>query len=510
MKPIAHIRHQTRTTLRLLLTLQTTPQALLRKLHQAPLLARRLATHSTLREVFHDTPEHALHAQNITLIRRHLDRDSDPTVQWVVRHEATGAALLRPHEEWAFACNGTTPLREVLSSFPWTEIDPAGTEIHHLAPCFSTVVNRTTWQVKLGDSGHIEVALNIGCAPAADKSIPLCELELTLLEGDPAVLFDTAWSIAKTLPVLPACTAANDHHLTQFQGRPCAPWPARPPRLHKSMTLPQAAQILLTEMLGQCIANLALLPRSDAPELVHQARVGWRRFKSVFRLFKPVLAIESAPSWEPLAPLMLALGDLRDCDVALSETFPRIQDLYTEGKKDLCEDWTQMTQAMERTAQGRRGAVRLKLQAPAVGQTLLAILQWLTDLSALSESAATANTPPPSPHDWALRRLDHLHRRLRTAAQDLGPLESQHRARILAKRLRYGTEALRTWIPKKLGQRWGEEASRLQTTLGASRDLARAGALAAEAGADPRLVAFLLGVAAGHQLHNDLPKIKKH
>jgi CHAD domain-containing protein len=273
--------------------------------------------------------------------------------------------------------------------------------------------------------------------------------------------------------------------------------------------LPGAAAILLTEMLGQCIANLALVHHSDDPEVVHQARVGWRRFKSGVRLFKPVLDIESAPSWEPLAPLLRALGDLRDCDVALTETLPRIQDLYTEGKADLCEDWAQMAQAMERIAQSLRGAVHLALQSPAVGQTLLAILQWLTNLSALCESVATENTPPPSPHDWALRRLDHLHRRLRTATHDLGPLESQHRARILAKRMRYGTEALQAWIPKKLGQRWGEEASGWQTTLGASRDMARASALAAEAGSDPRLVAFLRGAAAVHQLQGAQPKIKK-
>ncbi len=509
MKPIARIRHQTGTTLRLVLLPLMTPRALLRELRQTPVLAQRRATHATLSEVFHDSTDHALHKRNVTLIARHLDGDADPVFEWILRCEAPGAALLKQRKEWFFSCAANIPVGDAMLSFPWADIDSVGSDIQHPMPCFSTVVNRTTWQVRHGDRGHVEVALNIRRTLEADRSIPLSDLELTLLEGDSPLLFDTAWSIAKTLPVLPACAAENDHHLAHSQGSSCAPWAAHPPRLRKSVTLQSAAQMLLTEMLGQCIANLALLHHSDNPEVVHQARVGWRRFKSGVRLFKPVLAIESAPSWEPLAPLQHALGDLRDCDVALTETLPKLQDYYTEGKADRCEDWAQMTQSMERTAQRLRGAVRLALQAPAVGQTMLAILQWLTDLATLSESAGTENTPPPSPHDWALHRLDHLHRRLRTAAQDLGPLEHQHRARILAKRLRHGTEALRVWIPKKVGQRWGEEASRWQTTLGASRDMARASVLAAEAGADPRLVAFLRGVAAVHQLQGAQPKIKK-
>ena len=53
---------------------------------------------------------------------------------------------------------------------------------------------------------------------------------------------------------------------------------------------------MLREMFNQFTANLNALRASDDPELVHQARIGWRRFQSARRLIDPVLAHESMPS----------------------------------------------------------------------------------------------------------------------------------------------------------------------------------------------------------------------
>jgi inorganic triphosphatase YgiF len=508
MKPSKRLHPTNHTTLVLVLP-GADPADLLKRLTGTPLLARQYSTSQPLIEVYSDTPDHRLLERGITCCTRQTQGVAKTQWQQRLRVETPSHDALCRYEEWDIPRCTDAPKREIHPRLTVYRTSITGIAPQDLVVCWAVSMVETRWVVHQPQGEQIEVVLKVGRLSADEHSTPVCELALILLTGPPVALLDVAKTLAKTLAVLPTDIGMvqRGHALTRGHHGP--PFAAHTPQFKRHTALPGAAAILLTEMLGQCIANLALLHHSDDPEVVHQARVGWRRFKSSVRLFKPVLAIESAPSWEPLAPLQHALGDLRDCDVALTETLPRIRDFYTEGKADRCEDWAQMTQSMERTAQGLRGAVRLALQAPAVGQTLLAILQWLSDLSALSESAATENTPLPSPHDWALHRLDHLHRRLRTATQNLGPLEDQHRARILAKRLRYGTEALRIWIPKKLGQRWGEEASRWQTTLGASRDMARASALAAEAGSDPRLVAFLRGAAAVHQLQGAQPKIKK-
>jgi len=97
------------------------------------------------------------------------------------------------------------------------------------------------------------------------------------------------------------------------------------------------------------------------------------------------------------------------------------------------------------------------------------------------------------------RRLGRLHGRLQRARGNAGPAEAQHRVRILSKRLRYGVEALRSVLPARRAQGWYQRARRLQERLGAARDVVQAGAIAAGLAADPDIVAFLRGVAAGQQ-----------
>ena len=90
-----------------------------------------------------------------------------------------------------------------------------------------------------------------------------------------------------------------------------------------------------------------------------------------------------------------------------------------------------------------------------------------------------------------------LHGKLKQALQDTGTLERQHRARILAKRLRYGIEALRPLLPTHQTKRWCAQATNLQMSIGSMRDVMQAGVLAAKAEADSGIVEFLRGVAVG-------------
>jgi CHAD domain-containing protein len=115
------------------------------------------------------------------------------------------------------------------------------------------------------------------------------------------------------------------------------PLRAAPPLLTKKMSPATAAQCVLREMFCQFTANLATLRQSDDPEVLHQARVGWRRFKSAHRLFKPVLQTSAAPSLEPLQTLLVVIGELRDMDVACMETLPRFADAYRAGSASRAE-----------------------------------------------------------------------------------------------------------------------------------------------------------------------------
>lgn len=361
----------------------------------------------------------------------------------------------------------------------------------------------TRWTVRQRQGMHVELALTTRHVLVGGLCRPVCQLEGVLLAGTPAALHGMAVQLAKTVPMLPSQATLAERCLALAQGAHTAQTtPTAKP--DPGTSLPQLAQRVLSHMLHAFATHLAQLPHSDDPEVVHQARVAWRRFKSGIRLFKPVLPPDALPDWAPLEPLLSALGALRDQDVALTETLPPLQHAYTEDQAHRLAHWEALQQALAQASQTQRHTVRQALQNPAVGHTLLSTLQALCNMP----EPAAQDEPRHAKHPkkalalqhWAQRRLARLHQRLSTATQTLGPLESQHRARILAKRLRYSTDALRTLLPKKDRLRWAQQASHWQTQLGTTRDVTRASTLAAEWGADAELVAFLRGVAVGQQM----------
>ena len=134
---------------------------------------------------------------------------------------------------------------------------------------------------------------------------------------------------------------------------------------------------------------------------------------------------------------------------------------------------------------------------PMVGATLLATTQWLDGLAALNESRETGVVVKESLRRWSLRRIVRIHRQLQLARKAANCPASQHRVRILAKRLRYGIEALRSLLPKKRAKRWYQLATSLQLNLGVERDVLQACALVAKLDVDPGLVEFLRAVGCG-------------
>jgi CHAD domain-containing protein len=158
-----------------------------------------------------------------------------------------------------------------------------------------------------------------------------------------------------------------------------------------------------------------------------------------------------------------------------------------------------MMQALAQAADLQRRAVRYAIKEAPVGAALLAITQWLESLSALQGPDAAGLEAVTPLRRWARRRMVRLHGQWKAALKDTGNPASQHRARIFAKRMRYGIEALRPLLPHKRTRRWYEQATSLQTSIGAARDVMQAGVLAARLDADPGLVAFLRGVAVGQE-----------
>ncbi len=474
------------------------PAGLATRLARITLLARRKAHQLRLHDIYYDTPEQTLHRQRAALRLRRVGSATRPRWLQTLKLGGPDDSALSRRGEWEVPVPSAALKRGVLQETPWSRLDPDGAVFRALEPCFVTTFHRTSWTVRRRNGSVVEVSLDIGHIAAGERRSAICELELELLAGPPQALFEIAQLIARDIAVLPATLskAARGHALAQ--GLADMPIRAQPPRLGAGLSVPQAAQQILRETFSQFTANLSALRHSDEAEVVHQARVGWRRFRSAWRLFRVALPADAPPpSWLPLQPLLTFLGELRDLDVARIETLPPLAQAYTAGAPRRAQEWQALCESLLQAAAIQRKAVRFALQAPSVGAALLATTQWIEGLWAVPAAGPSAMEHQEPLPRWARQRTVRLRRKLKRALRQAPDPEQQHRVRILSKRLRYGIEALRPLLPRQRRARWYQQAMDLQTSLGTTRDLMQASSLAERLDASHGLVEFLRGVAVG-------------
>jgi inorganic triphosphatase YgiF len=479
----------------------TNPRELAKRLASTPVLARRKAVRQSLYNVYFDTPDQKLRQQRIALRLRRVGGSIRPQWLQTLKTGVNDESALSRRGEWEIAVQGEALDQDALKLTPWVDIDPDGNLFNGLSPRFVTAFERTTWLVPRPDGSVVEVALDIGHIEANSKIAPICELEFELKAGLPSALFEVAREIAHTVAVLPANESKAQRGFLLAQDGLDQPKRAQTPKLNLHMAKPELAQCLLREMFAQFTMNLNALRSSGDPEIVHQARIGWRRFKCGLHLFRNIPGVTEAPARLDLKPLLSCLGTLRNLDVALTETLPHLSDHYCVGNTQRAESWQAVMTELTQAAVIGRKAVRYALQEPSVGANLLLISEWLENLASPNTGAEQKARLRP----WAKRRVLRLHQRLELAQQAPNTPENQHRVRILAKRLRYGVEALRDLLPKWFEVFCYEQAVSLQTSLGATRDIAQASALIATLEAEPAITAFLRGVAAGLDVMKSSP-----
>lgn len=461
-----------------------------------PALAHCKPNQQHLHNVYYDTEGQILRQKRVALRVRRMGSDSRP--QWLQTLKISGRndSALSRRGEWEVELPRAELDLHLLGATPWSDMDPDGDLFRVLAPCFVTDFDRTSWMIHQRDGGMIEVSLDIGQVIVGDLKAPICELELELKVGEPDALFKLALKIARTLSVLPLNTSKSERGYTLAQNTLNAPVRARPPSLDADGSLAAVAQQVLREMFYQFTANLHILRTSEDPEVVHQTRVGWRRFKSGLRLFRKVLPLDAAVSLQALQSLLVGLGALRNLDVARVETLPPLAKAYTGDTPWRQNHWQAMEVALTLAADRQRTSVRDVMADPRLGRTLLAITQWLEVPSTATSSHQAGAKPQKAPSQWAKHQIIRLHDRSKHALSDSSDPISQHRARILAKRLRYSIEALQPLLPKPRVQRWLQQAKDLQTAIGKQRDRHQALEIVSHLQVDSGLCEFLRGVVA--------------
>lgn len=244
----------------------------------------------------------------------------------------------------------------------------------------------------------------------------------------------------------------------------------RPSKLTKKQNFPTVYAICLNlgiravlhDSLDEFIFNLLKLLQTHDPEHVHQARIGWRKLRSLLRYLRPVLRTAPYRSDPTLKALQRALGCQRTLDVAMASAHPP-ELLATPRQKN-----------------------HQKLQKLACSQaTVLALNQ-------LQQHIAHLRCDTRDFTAWAGKRMDQLNQqRKRYAEQASNDAHETHRLRLKSKEIRYILETFPFLLKAKRFSRLLKTVRKAQDQIGQKRDQEITRALLKELKASPPMRAML-------------------
>jgi inorganic triphosphatase YgiF len=205
-------------------------------------------------------------------------------------------------------------------------------------------------------------------------------------------------------------------------------------------------------------------PRTRLGEVepLHQMRVGARRLRSDLRTFRPLLDRRWADALrEELRWLGGVLGDVRDLDVMLER-------LHRDAD-DLEEDLGPLFDTLEQRRARARGVLLRALRTARY----LELLDRLVEAAESPELMPAADVPIKDALPRLVGRSWKKLERKASALDSESPDQDYHRVRVLAKRARYGAEAIGPSLaaqPRKQARRFAKRAAALQDLLGELQD----------------------------------------
>lgn len=439
-----------------------------------------------LDNTYYDTPDLALKARKVAVRTRRQGRLWLQTVKCAA--VSTGGLSQRPEWEQAYA-----------DSFDFAAVDiPEVAKLlarhkNELVPVFTTRFRRETRRYTPRPGVCILLMIDRGSIEVGERSAPICELELELVEGKALDLLELACALAQTLPLMPGDISKAQRGYQLFLDQPLRPAKSAQPALAPEQTVIDAFRDLAYSCLRQWQANAAAAVEGhDGPEFIHQLRVALRRLRSLIKLFAPVLPAEFVADWnERLRDNAARFGDARDLDVLYEELLAPVS---PTGLADGPESG--LPKLLEIASQARQHARKLAVHNLAHSDQGRLLLEFATALHDLPTSSLIAAVDLKTFARLQLKRLRKRARRDHEAAATLIPTRL-HTLRIAVKRLRYGLELLGGLFPARAVERYLAQVIAAQGTLGFLNDLDIArGRLEAWAGEQSELqaaAAFVIG-----------------
>ncbi len=450
-------------------------------------LSNGRAVTRTLLSIYYDTPDIALRRAGLALRTRRTGR------RWVQTVKAKGQVLtgVSDRVEVETPIRGASPSIDAIPDRSLREAIRATIGDQTLSPVIETHIRRTSRHLTPPTGGLVELCLDEGEIRAGGRTAPIHEAEIELANGDPAEVFTVAEYIfaGEVLQYSSASKSARGYRLLAGEDATLSLEPARAKStaLDASMTSEEAMREVLRRCFAQIAGNLPVAIKSETPAGPHQLRVGLRRLRSAFSVFRPLMGEDAvAPIAAEAKQLARIAGELRDMDVL-------IHDVVGPAAKavDAAEDrgFRELLEALE----DRRGEVKLdvarRLSTEGAQRLPLALggfaeaRGWL-DPGDIRQSARLA-TPV---RDFAAKQLN---KRWSKAAKwgrriEELPIPERHEMRKELKKFRYAVDFFYSLYPEERAKPFRKQLKRLQNVFGYLNDSAMAEAtLPGIAGANP-------------------------
>lgn len=449
--------------LKLLLEKQQVPTTLAR-IEQLPPAIRRMRGTRHLRSFYFDTPDGVLRNNGITLRLRCTG------TQWVQTVKLNGSikgGLSRVTEIEGVVPDGVVSVDAIDNRKVRDHIIKLVENVQ-LQTVAETSIRRTQVDLHLEDGTRAEIALDSGAVKAAGRSAPLHELEIELIDGQPAGLYRSARMILPdgALRFSRYSKAARSVLLAEngYIEPPASPRKALRVPITRKSGVGEAAQDILQECLAQISANIEAVRQSEDVEGPHQLRIGLRRLRSALSLFDRVIGRPIADQFANEARwLGHEIGRLRDLDVVLNDIArPFYADIHQEPGANL------VLSTLERHTRDVRADLRHTLSAERVNVFLLGLSELIqTGLHAPSK-------PDRKLKDLADEKLSKRWNHLLARAEGIERFttDQKHGLRKALKKLRYAIEFLGPLYTPASVKRISSRLKTLQTMFGSLNDAA--------------------------------------